>query len=148
MMPTFFLAELDPRGLDRLYDFLLDNGIDLVVDIRLCRDYDLGDALREMNGRRGGRIGYKWMRVFGNPFFDRDDPVESYAGYLKGMDREMEELYELLIRNRSCIVDGETEPARSYRLLLAEALRTRYGISYADLTEAEKILQKSRESTV
>ena len=147
MMPTFFLAGLDPEGLEKLYKVLQDNDIDFVIDIRLSRGFDLGDALRELNGKHGGRIGYKWMRVFGNPHFDRDDPIDAYRGYLVGMDREMEELYELLIKRRSCIVDGETDHARSYRRFLAEALQKRYGITYADLTEAEKIVERSREGT-
>jgi len=50
-----------------------------------------------------------------------------------GMDREMEELYELLIRRRGCIVDGEENPERSYRSVVAEALKKRFKITYADL---------------
>ncbi len=143
MMPTFFLAGLRPRGLDDLYGAFLENDIGLVIDIRLARDSDLGDELREMNGLRGGRIGYQWLKYFGNPFFDREDTLESYVGYLMGMDKELEGLYELLIRNRSCIVDDVTPPERSYRMALGEALKKRYGITYADLTAAKEILDKS-----
>ncbi|HTY90444.1 MAG TPA: hypothetical protein VMC84_04640 [Methanocella sp.] len=144
MMPTFFLAGLGSQSLDDLYSSLLDNDITLVVDIRLSRDSDLGDELREMNGRRGGMIGYRWMKYFGNPFFDREDVLEAYEGYLMGMDREMEDLYEVLIRRRSCIVDGEPAPERSYRMALARALKKRYGITYADLTTAKEIMDKYR----
>ncbi len=144
MMPTFFLAGLRSRSLDELYDAFLENDIGLVIDIRLARDSDLGDDLREMNGLRGGRIGYQWLKYFGNPFFDRDDPLESYKGYLMGMDKELEGLYELLIRRRSCIVDGEASPERSYRMALGEALKKRYGIGFADLTVAKELLDRNQ----
>ncbi len=142
MMPMFFLARLSSRGLDDLYDTLQENDIGLVVDIRIARSSDPGDEIREMNGQRGGRIGYRWLKYFGNPFSEREDLVNAYEGYLKGMDKEIEELYELLVRNRSCIVDDEPAPERSYRLVLAEALKKRYGITYADLTMAKELADR------
>ena len=145
MMPTFFLAGLRSQSLEELYCALLENDIGLVIDIRLARDSDLGDELRELNGRRGGQVGYRWLKYFGNPFFDREDLLESYKGYLMGMDKEIEELYELLIRRRSCIVDDEASPERSYRMALGEALNKRYGITFADLTMAKELLDKCRE---
>jgi len=145
MMPTFFLAGLRSQSLDELYSALLENDIGLVVDIRLARGPDLGDELRELNGLRGGRVGYQWLKYFGNPFFDREDPLGSYEGYLMGMDKEIESLYELLMRRRSCIVDDETPPERSYRMALGEALKKRYGITFADLTIAKELLDKCRE---
>ncbi len=144
MMPTFFLAGLGSQSLDDLYGALLENDIGLVIDIRIARGSDLGDEIRELNGRRGGRIGYRWMKYFGNPFFDREDFMKSYEGYLMGMDREIEDLYDLLVRNRCCIVDDEPVPERSYRLVLAEALKKRYGITYADLTMARQIVDRYR----
>lgn len=142
MTATFFTAGLRSQSLDELYRVLLENDIGLVLDIRLSRSSDLGNELREMNGRQGGRIGYRWLKYFGNPFFDRDDPLEAYEGYLMGMDKELEELYELLIRHRCCIVDGETTPERSYRMALGEALKKRYGINFADLTLAKELCEK------
>lgn len=144
MMPTFFLASLSSQSLDELYRSLLENDIGLVVDIRLARGSDLGDELREMNGRRGGMVGYRWLKYFGNPFSDREDVLEAYGAYLVGMDREIEDLYELLVRHRCCIVDAEDVPERSYRMALAEALKKRYGITYADLSEAREIVEKYR----
>lgn len=142
MATTFFLAGLRSQSIDDLYGALMDNGIDFVVDIRMARGSDLGNELREMNGRRGGRIGYQWLKYFGNPFTDREDRFEAYEGYLMGMDREIEGLYELLMRRRSCIVDDETMPERSYRMALGEALKKRYGITYADLTVAKELVEK------
>jgi hypothetical protein len=140
--PTFFLAGLGSQSIDELYRALLDTGVDFVIDIRMARASDLGDELRDMNGRRGGRIGYRWLKYFGNPFIDREDPLESYEGYLVGMDREIEGLYELLMRRRSCIVDDEKLPERSYRMALGEALKKRYNITYADLSVAKELLEK------
>lgn len=144
MMPTFFLAGLRSRSLDDLYNALLDNEINLVIDIRLSRISNLGDELREMNGRRGGMIGYRWLKFFGNPFLDREDKLDAYEGYLMGMDKEIEDLYEQLIRRRSCIVDDEPVPEQSYRMALGQALKKRYGITYADLNMAKEIVDKYR----
>lgn len=142
MMPMFFLAGLRSQSLDDLYKTLLESDVDFVIDIRLTRSSDLGDELRELNGLRGGRVGYRWLKYFGNPFFDREDLLESYEGYLMGMDKEIEGLYELLIRRRSCIVDDEAYPERSYRIALGEALKKRYGITFADLTIAKELVDK------
>jgi len=142
MDPTFFLAGLRSQSIDDLYKAFLDNGIDFVIDIRMARASDLGDELREMNGRLGGRIGYRWLKYFGNPFTDREDPIESYEGYLVGMDREIEGLYELLMRRRSCIVDDVDFSNRSYRMVLGEALKRRYSITYADLSVAKELVEK------
>ncbi len=142
MMPAFFLARFDERSFGGLYRALVENGVDLVVDIRLERDPDLVNALWKLNALHGHRIEYEWLKYFGNPFFDRDDPVESYIGYLTGMDKELEELYYLLMRRRCCIVDGGDVPEWSCRRALAEALKAKYGVACADLTMAGELMEK------
>jgi hypothetical protein len=142
MMPSFFLAGLEGQSFEDLYRALAENDIDLVIDIRLPRGFSLEAALERQNELHGRRIEYRWLKYFGNPHFDRDDPHESYKGYLMGMDKELEELYDLLMRRRTCIVDDGKVPERSYRIVLAEALKKKYGIVYADLTMAKEIEEK------
>lgn len=141
-MPTFFLAGLEANGLERLYSLLVENDVGCVIDIRLTRRVDLEGALRRLSDLHGRRVDYRWLKVFGNPFFDRDDPVESYEGYLMGMDRELEDLYCLIMERRCCIVDDCADPMRSCRTALGEALKKRYGVSFADLTAAKQFVDR------
>ncbi len=142
MIPSFFLAELEGQGFEDLYEALVENGVDLVIDIRLPRGFGLEEALERQNELRGRHVGYTWLKIFGNPHLDRDDTYESYQGYLMGMDKELEELYDLVMRHRACIVDEDKAPERSCRMALAEALKKRYGVAYADLTMAKGIVEK------
>ncbi|MDI6898092.1 DUF488 family protein [Methanocella conradii] len=148
MMPVFFLAELDEGGVEELYEALMENEVGCVVDIRLTRGVDLEGALRRLSDLHGRCVDYRWLKVFGNPFFDRDDPVESYEGYLMGMDRELEDLYCLIMERRCCIVDDCADPMRSYRTALGEALKKRYGIAFADLTMAGRLVDRYGGSTI
>lgn len=141
-MPTFFLAGLESQGLEKLYPALAENEIDALIDIRLTGSPGLREELRRLNELHGRHIAYHWLKVFGNPFFDRDDPVEAYRGYLVGMDRELEELYVLIMRHRCCVVDAAECPERSCRRALAEALKKKYGIVFADLSAADELIRK------
>jgi hypothetical protein len=142
MMPVFFLARVDGGGLEGLYGAMVEDGVDLVVDIRMQRGADVEKALEALNSIHGRQVEYRWLKYFGNPFFDRDDPVEAYLGYLTGMDKELDELYYLLMGRRCCIVDDGAVPEWSCRRALAEALKAKYGIAYADLTMAGELVER------
>jgi hypothetical protein len=142
MMPLFFLAEVGGRGFGDFYKALIENDIGLVIDIRLPRGFDLEGALQGQNELHGLCVEYQWLKYFGNPFFDRDDPVESYIGYLTGMDKELDELYYLVMKRRCCIADDGAIPEWSCRRALAEALKAKYHVAYADLTMAGELVEK------
>ena len=145
-MPVFFTAGLEGQGVEDLFKIFADNGIDCVVDVRLVSDQDrLKEALIKFNALNKKQIHYTWMRVFGNPFYDPEDSfrsTEAYNIYLKGMDKELDELYYLLMKHRCCLVDNEKAPEMPHRTTLAEALKKKYNIEYADLSAVAQIVQK------
>ena len=146
MMPVFFIAGLEGQSYDELIKVLAENEIDLVIDIRLKRDEDrLKEALIKFNALNKRHIGYQWLKVFGNPFYDSEDAfrtIEAYNIYLKGMDKELDELYYQLMEHRCCLVDDVKEPIMPHRVALAEALKKKYGVEYADLTAVKKMVEK------
>ncbi|HEY3421985.1 MAG TPA: DUF488 family protein [Methanocellaceae archaeon] len=146
MMPVFFIAGLEGQSYDGLIKALSENDIDLVIDIRLKSDEGrLKEALIKFNALNKSHIGYQWLKVFGNPFYDSEDAfrtIEAYNIYLKGMDKELDELYYQLMKHRCCLVDDVEEPIMPHRVALAEALKKKYGVEYADLTAVKKIVEK------
>jgi len=146
MMPVFFIAGLESQSYEELIKSLSENEIDLVIDIRLKPDQDrLKEALIKFNALNRSHIGYQWIKVFGNPFYDSEDAyrtIEAYNIYLKGMDKELDDLYYLIMKHRCCLVDDVKEPIMPHRVALAEALKKKYGVEYADLTAVKKMVEK------
>ncbi len=145
-MPVFFIAGLEGQSYDGLIKALSENEIDFVIDIRLKPDADnLKEALIKFNALNKRHIGYQWLKVFANPFYDSEDAyrtIEAYNIYLKGMDKELDELYYTLMKHRCCLVDDVKEPIMPHRMALAEALKKKYGVEYADLTAVNKMVKK------
>lgn len=145
-MPVFFIAGLEGQSYEGLIKSLAENDIDFVIDIRLKRDEDrLNEALIKFNALNNRHIGYQWLKVFANPFYDSEDAfrtIEAYNIYLKGMDKELDELYYMLMKYRCCLVDDVKEPIMPHRVALAEALKKKYGVEYADLTAVNKMVEK------
>ena len=146
MMPVFFIAGLEGQSYEELIKALSDNDIDLIIDIRLKSDQDrLKEALIKFNALNKSHIEYQWLKVFANPFYDSEDAyrtIEAYNIYLKGMDRELDDLYYVLMEHRCCIVDDVKAPIMPHRVALAEALKKKYGVEYADLTAVNKMVEK------
>ncbi len=146
MMPVFFIAGLEGQSYEGLIKLLSENDIDLVIDIRLKPDDDrLKEALIKFNALNKRHIGYQWLKVFANPFYDSEDAyrtIEAYNIYLKGMDKELDELYYILMKHRCCLVDDVKEPVMPHRRALAEALKKKYGVEYADLTAVNKMVER------
>jgi uncharacterized protein (DUF488 family) len=146
MMPVFFLAELYPGGYDGLFRALADNGVDVLIDVRLAQSSSSAEeALIKFNALNKRHIEYQWLKMFGNPYEDPDDAfrsIEGYQIYLVGMDKEIDDLYYRLMRQRCCIVDDVKKPRMPHRVALADTLKKKYGIEYADLAVAAELTEK------
>ena len=138
MKPTLFLSGLKAHHFNDLFHLLVENEIDLLIDIRLNRDEgDIEVGLRNLNFENGRNIEYLWLKQFRNPYFDKTDINKSltgYKGFLKGMDKEMEQLYDLISKRRCCILDFDKIPELSHRRVLAETLKNEHDMEYKDLT--------------
>jgi hypothetical protein len=144
MIPVFFVAGLGDMPIEELYQALLENDVDCIVDVRmLCSTDALEEALIKQNALNWRKIKYEWLKYFGNPFHDSEDAfesVESYRRYLIGMDQELEDLYYLIMKHRCCIVDDDKTIEMPHRTVLAEALKRKYKIEYADLIHSKDII--------
>lgn len=142
MTPTLFLSGLKAHHFNDLFHLLVDNNIDLLIDIRLNRDEgDVEVGLRNLNFENGRNIEYLWLKQFRNPFFNKSDidlSLSGYKGYLIGMDKELDQLYDLISKRRCCILDFDKDPALSHRRLLAETLKKNHDLEIVELT-AKKI---------
>jgi hypothetical protein len=146
MMLVFFLAELDPGRYDDLFRALADNDVDVLIDVRLVQSGDSAEeALIKFNALNKRHIGYQWLKVFGNPYDDPDDAfrsIDGYHSYLIGMDKEIDDLYYRLMRHRCCVVDDVKKPRMPHRIVLADTLKKKYGIEYADLAVVKELAEK------
>lgn len=138
MTSTLFLSGLKAHHFNDLFHLLVVNEIDLLIDIRLNRDEgDIEVGLRNLNFENGRNIEYLWLKQFRNPYFDKTDinkSLKGYQGFLMGMDKELEQLYELISKRRCCILDFDKDPELSHRRVLAETLKNKHDMEYKELT--------------
>lgn len=138
MRPTLFLSGLKAHHFNDLFHLLVENNIDLLIDIRLNRgEGDVEVGLRNLNFENGRNIEYLWLKQFRNPYYDKSDINKSligYKGYLVGMDKELDQLYDLISKRRCCILDFDKDPALSHRMLLAETLKNSHDMDITELT--------------
>ena len=50
------------------------------------------------------------------------------------MDKELEQLYDLISKRRCCILDFDKDPELSHRRVLAETLKNKHDMEYKELT--------------
>jgi hypothetical protein len=138
MTSTLFLSGLKAHHFNDLFHQLVINDIGLLIDIRLNRDEgDVEAGLHNLNFENGRNIEYLWLRQFTNPFFNKSDIESSltgYKGYLKGMDKELDQLYDLISKRRCCILDFDRDPESSHRRLLAETLKKNHDLEIIELS--------------
>ena len=138
MKPTLFLSGLKAQHFNNLFHLLVENEIDLLIDIRLNRDEgDIEVGLRNLNFENGRNIEYLWLKQFRNPYFDKSDinkSLKDYRGFLKGMDKELDQLYDLISKRRCCILDFDKDPELSHRRMLAETLKEKGDMDIKELS--------------
>lgn len=143
MLPNFFLIGYDGLTPDELFKILTDHDVNLLIDIRLRpNEAEIEQNFDDLSIRTGHHMFYYWMKVFANFFMDNENWGELYDAYLIGMDVQFEELYNLLIANRACIMSEDHDLEKSHRLMLADRIKAKYGLTYADLNVVEDITNK------
>jgi uncharacterized protein (DUF488 family) len=143
MLPDIFTIGHEGLTMEELFRTLMENDITLIIDVRIkTGDFPVFEMLESLEIKYNYKIDYEWFKVLANPFTDRDDWEEYYRAYLIGMDRELEDLRNLIIINHTCLLGYERDPTKSHRLILAEKLKHRFGLQYVDLSHVDYLVKK------
>lgn len=146
MKPILYIAGLKDHRFKDLFQALVDNEIDLLIDIRYHQGNEHPDeTMRMLNMVNGHNIEYQWLKQFANPFIIKEDPHEFhsyYEDYLMGMDKELDELYSLISSHRCCVIGDESGAELSQNIVLAETLKKKYGIEYEQIAVSGSISTK------
>ncbi|WP_230740558.1 DUF488 domain-containing protein [Methanooceanicella nereidis] len=143
MLPDFYIIGHEGLTPEEFFRLLMENDITLLIDVRMRGEtFPIEPVLKEYANKYNYCVDYEWFRVLGNPFKDRDNWAESYEAYLVGMDRELEELRNLIIQHHTCLFTDESDPCCSHRLKLAEKLKKKFDLTYVDINHAETLAKK------
>lgn len=150
MIPNFFILGYDGLDFDEFFRIIKKNEITLLIDIRANDDgiqppYRLNAIegnLLKYGSIYGHTVKFEWYKVLANFFVDRDGWEFLYQAYLVGMDREFEDLYDTIMANRVCFIYCTKDPFDSPLYILAENMRKKHGLNYADLNLAERLVER------